>query len=64
MKLTADRIAALDAIGFDWRSEGISRNSQKHISFQDRVKELREYKEIHGHLSLSKKDDRSLYMVC
>jgi len=59
-KVTADRIAALDAIGFDWRS----RNHQKQISFIDRVEALREYKEKNGHVSVTKKDDRSLYKWC
>jgi hypothetical protein len=36
--LTADRIEALDAIGFDCRSEGISRTREKTIIFEDRVK--------------------------
>ena len=29
LTLTADRIEALDAIGFDWRSEGISRTQER-----------------------------------
>jgi hypothetical protein len=64
LKLTADRIAALDAIGFDWRSEGLSRNCQKQISFQDRVDALREYKKETGHLSITQKDDKSLFNWC
>ena len=60
-KLTADRIAALDAIGFDWRS----RNHQKpSISFIDRVEALRKYKEKNGHVSVRKRDDKSLYIWC
>jgi hypothetical protein len=42
VKSTANRIAALDAIGFDWRSEGISHTREKTIIFQDRVKALSE----------------------
>jgi hypothetical protein len=64
LKLTADRIAALDAIGFDWRSEGLSRNYQKHISFQDRVDALREYKKETGHLNVKQTDDKSLFTWC
>jgi len=63
-KLTTDGISALDAIGFEWRSEGISRNSQKHISFQDRVNALSEYKEKNGHVNVSRKTDKSLYNWC
>jgi hypothetical protein len=55
MQLTQERIAALDAIGFDW--------SQK-ISFIDRVEALRAYKEKHGHLCVSKKDEKSLFHWC
>jgi hypothetical protein len=59
IKLTADQIAALDAIGFDWRSESCQK-----ISFIDRVEALRAYKEKHGHLSISKKDEKSLFHWC
>jgi hypothetical protein len=55
MQLTQERIAALDAIGFDW--------SQK-ISFIDRVQALRQYKEKRGHLSVSKEDEKSLFHWC
>ena len=63
-KVTADQIAELDAIGFDWSSETKARNHQKQISFIDRVEALREYKEKNGHVSVMKKDDRSLYKWC
>ena len=42
LTLTADRIEALDAIGFDWRSEEISLTRENTIIFQDRVKALSE----------------------
>jgi aconitase B len=35
--------------------------SDKTINFEDRVAALREYKEKNGHLSVSKKDDESLF---
>jgi hypothetical protein len=63
-KLTADRIAALDGIGFDWRSETKPRNNQKHISFIDRVEALRQYKEKHGHLNVTFKANKSLNNWC
>ena len=64
LKLPANRIAALDAIGFDWRSEGISHTREKTILFQDRVAALRQYKEKHGHLSVTFKANESLYYWC
>jgi len=65
IKLTTDGIAALDAIGFDWRSETKARNPcQKPISFNDRVEALREYKEKNGHISVRENDDRSPYKWC
>jgi hypothetical protein len=63
MKLTADGIAALDAIGFDWRSE-TTRTRDKGTSFHDRVVALREYKKKNSHLSITQKDDKSLYDWC
>jgi hypothetical protein len=62
MKLTADGIAALDAIGFDWKSEANKKDTNK--CFQDRVKALVEYKERNGHLCVSKKDNKSLFYWC
>ena len=59
-KLTEDRIAALDAIGFDWKLEA----RQEVKSFLVRVDELRAYKEKHGHLNVREKEDQSLYGFC
>jgi len=50
--LDDDRIAALDAIGFNWNPGVI------------RVDELKAYKEKHGHLKVREKDDSSLYNYC
>jgi len=63
-KLTQKRIAALDAIGFDWRSEKSSRTREKSISFIDRVEALRQYKEKHGHLNVTFKANKSLNNWC
>ena len=50
LKLTADRIAALDAIGFDWRSETTALSaSRPKWNFQDHVNSLKAYKTQHGH---------------
>jgi hypothetical protein len=54
--LTADRIAALDAIGFDWRSEG--------ISFINRLDQLRAYRAQYGHSNVKLTKDKSLYHWC
>ena len=54
--LTDDRIASLDALGFDWNM------STK--SFAQRMDDLRAYKEKHGHVNVKKSDDRSLYDFC
>jgi hypothetical protein len=64
LKLTAAQIAALDGIGFDWRSEAKAHHCLLRISFIDRVEALRAYKEKHGHLSVSKEDDKSLCNWC
>jgi len=58
-RLDETRIAALDAIGFDW-NPGVSMDDK----FFDRVDELRAYKEKHGHLNMSPKNDQSLYNFC
>ena len=63
LKLTANGITALDTIGFDWKSE-TARKKDTTKSFHDLVKALGEYKEKHGHLRVSKKDDKSLNSWC
>jgi hypothetical protein len=54
----------LDAIGFDWklRYGGSSTAASKDDNFF--AQKLRAYKEKHGHLNLSHKDDSSLYNYC
>jgi hypothetical protein len=52
LRLTADRIAALDAIGFDWRSETKPRSGQRQISFIHDVK--------NGHLNVTYIANKSL----
>jgi hypothetical protein len=59
IKLTDERIAAFDAMGFNWTSqEYVTR------SFDDRIKDLMEYKQTHGHLNVKFNDDESLYQFC
>ena len=60
-KLTDVRIAALDAIGFDWE---VGASSTVYKDFFSRVDELKVYKKKHGHLNVRPKDDKSLYNFC
>ena len=64
--LTDDRIAALDAIGFDWKLEaGVSSTAASQDDrFFARVDELKAYKQKHGHLNVVKKENQSLYGFC
>ena len=60
MVLNDDRIASLDALGFDWSA--IERAAK--ISFAQRVEDLRAYKEKHGHVKVKKREDKSLHNFC
>eukprot|EP00557_Chaetoceros_sp_GSL56_P007306 CAMPEP_0176491316 /NCGR_PEP_ID=MMETSP0200_2-20121128/8365_1 /TAXON_ID=947934 /ORGANISM="Chaetoceros sp., Strain GSL56" /LENGTH=932 /DNA_ID=CAMNT_0017888733 /DNA_START=77 /DNA_END=2875 /DNA_ORIENTATION=- len=64
MIITDDRIKALDELGFEWNI--IHRNSTNHETktFEDRVEELKAYKEAHGDLNVTPKFDRSLSNFC
>ena len=58
-KLTDERIAAFDAMGFNWTSqEYVTR------SFDERIEDLREYKQKHGHINVKIHEDSSLYQFC
>jgi hypothetical protein len=63
-KLTDDRIAALDAIGFNWNPGTSSTAATKDDKFFARVDKLKAYKDKHGHLNVRKKEDKSLYDFC
>ena len=64
-KLTDNRIAALDAIGFEWESAGASSTATiKDVIFFARVDKLRAYKEEHGHFNVRKKENEGLYDFC
>ena len=58
--LTDDRIASLDALGFEWSV--VERESI--TSFAQRIADLRAYKEKHGHIKVSQKEDKSLFGFC
>jgi RNA binding exosome subunit len=64
-RLDDNRIAALDAIGFEWDPGTLSTAAiKKDDNFFARVDKLRAYKEEHGHLNVQKKLDKSLYDFC
>ena len=58
-QLTNERIAAFDAIGFIW-------TSKTHVtrSFDERINDLKEYKQKHGHVNVNTHEDSSLYQFC
>ena len=58
-QLTNERIAAFDAIGFIWTSqEYVTR------SFDERIEDLEEYKQTHGHVNVKAHEDNSLGQFC
>ena len=62
-KLNAERIKSLNTLGFDW---GLSSTRTKYnrISFEERIEDLRLYKEKHVHLNVGKREDKSLSCFC
>ena len=57
LKLTAEKIASLDSIGFSW----VRHNK----TFEDRFEELKAYKAMHGHINLTlKMEEEGLYSFC
>jgi hypothetical protein len=55
-QLTDERIAAFDALGFNWMSkEYVTR------SFDERIEDLNEYKKTHGYVNVNRHEDSSLY---
>ena len=58
-KLTEERIAAFDAIGFNWTSrEYVAR------LFDEKVEDLEEYKQTRGHVNVKIHEDKSLGQFC
>ena len=58
-KLTIENIARLGALGFNWTSqEYVTR------SFDEWIEDLKEYKRTHGHLSVNRHKDSSLFQFC
>ena len=63
MELNEKRIASLDALGFDWRLN-ITQVKCSSKSFEERIEDLRLYKEKHGHLDVKINKDKSLAGFC
>jgi hypothetical protein len=57
-KLTGERIAAFDAMDFNWTQEYVTR------SFDERIEDLKKYKKTHGHVNVNRHKDSSLYQFC
>jgi hypothetical protein len=58
-QLTNERIAAFDMIGFIWMSqEYVTR------SFDERIEDLEEYKQMRGHVNVKIHEDNSLSQFC
>ena len=63
-RLDETRIAALDAIGFEWEAGASSTTASRDDVFFARVDKLKAYKEKHGHFNVRWKDDSNLYNYC
>ena len=63
MLINEERIASLNALGFDWAVNN-QRVGEKRKSFKQRVEDLQSYKEKHGHVNVKRSDDKSLYKFC
>ena len=59
MLMNEERIASLNALGFEWTVK-----EKVAISFEQRLEDLKTYKKKHGHLNLKREDNPSLYNFC
>jgi len=59
--VTEERIKALDDIGFEWTAE---QQQRQRVSFDNRIQQLKEFKETHGHLHVTASLDKSLATFC
>ena len=55
MIITAERIKALDDLGFDWNAQ-----VQAPRSFEHRIEQLRAFKDVHGHFRVTPTLDTNL----
>ena len=62
MLINEERIASLDALGFDWSVTVSEQKTKK--TFDQRIEDLRAYKKKHGHIRVKQRDDKSLYEFC
>ena len=63
MQLGEERVASLDALGFDWTL--ISTHAKYNTkSFEERIEDLRSYREKHGHLNVRTSENKSLAAFC
>ncbi|KAL7528125.1 hypothetical protein ACHAXR_002280 [Thalassiosira sp. AJA248-18] len=62
MKLTENRIASLNSLGFDWSQKTRTQNPTK--SFAERIEDLTSYQAKHSHLNVRKSEDKSLNGWC
>ena len=60
MPINEERVASLDALGFDW---SVSEQQAAKKSFEQR-KDLWTYKEKHGNLNVKWSEDKSLHHFC
>jgi len=58
MTINEDRIKALDDLGFEW--EDITKTK----SFEERLEDLNAFKEKHGNVRVTKRQDKSLGAFC
>ena len=61
--INKERIASLDALGFDWTLRERRAVTAKK-SFEQRIEDLKAYKERHGHTNVKSSNDKSLYKFC
>ena len=76
MKITDERVKALDEIGFPWevsrkvarkfptRRRQMKSSEATEARFEDRLEDLRQYKQQHGHLNVKIDENKSLYYFC
>jgi len=58
MTITEERIKALGELGFDWVLEATAKRVC--FSFQQRVEQLKAYKETHSHVIVKAADDKKI----
>jgi len=62
--ITEDRIKALDELGFTWEDKRRPVWRDKNKSFEGRIEELKAFKEKHGHVRVTGKEDQNIASFC